>query len=446
MCQGLTATRRGGRRILAGSMLCGLLAIVGLGGGCDLDPPTPPTLDPGRADFTRLVAVGASLTAGMQSGALVEDFQALAFPALIAAQAGQPVGNDGFAYPAIGYPGLGAGDTPGSQAAIRGITALPSPCSPVIEPIDPTPGQPVNLAYQGIYANLGVPGASLAHLTLHPSLLTANPFVALVARPSAFDDRSLAGLAVQAQPTLLLVWPGMGDALVGVTAGDPDAMLSPFEFQSALSTLIDTLVTSDADIVMANLFDVTALPYVTTLPRVLVDPTTCEVVTVGGAPVALLGQTDGGTAGPLPAGTRVTLGARAHLAVGRGIPAAAGGTGEPLPDEVVLTPDEVEAVRERIEEYNTIIAGLANDRELPLVDLDRVIGDLLQNGTEVAGIELDATYVTGGLISLDGLHPTAVGQGLIADAFIATLNAHFGSNLAPIDLAALLAVPGWPAP
>lgn len=73
--------------------------------GCSLDEPgnTATKLSTGDADFTRYVALGNSLTAGYQSGALTAVHQQYSYPNFIAQQAGSAT----FEQPLLGYPGLG---------------------------------------------------------------------------------------------------------------------------------------------------------------------------------------------------------------------------------------------------------------------------------------------------------------------------------------------------
>ena len=76
---------------------------------------------------------------------------------------------------------------------------------------------------------------------------------------------------------------------------------------------------------------------------------------------------------PVPDGTLVTLPASALLAQGIGVPVALGGTGQPLPDGqfippatvvpgVLLYPDEVAGIEEFIADYNAIIADADRGR------------------------------------------------------------------------------------
>jgi len=63
--------------------------------------------------------------------------------------------------------------------------------------------------------------------------------------------------------------------------------------------------------------------------------------------------------------------------------------------------------------------GLLRRAESPGIELRRVI--------------YTTKFVTGGLISLDGIHPNDLGHALLCNEAIRAVNARFGSNLQPLD-------------
>jgi hypothetical protein len=353
-------------------------------------------------------------------------------------QAGHTVGNEGFSIPNIGYPGI---------APLLTVTGF-SGATPVIEPISTTPGMPLNTTFPGVYSNLGVPTAIVAQLSGDPTMVlpTQAPFFDIVARPSAFDSMSVAGLAVMAQPTFVVVWAGNVDAMGAVIAGTPAALTATGVFEAGVEALLDTLETTGADLVMANIPDFSDITFTRSIPPIVVDPATGQPVEIPGVgTVPLLGQTDSGTPGPLDPASRVTLAASDSLAAGVGIPAQLpGGTGRPLPDSMVLTPNEITQISSAVDDYNDILAAAALARQIPLVDMHAFFAALLDDGFEVAGIEVNGDMVTGGGMSLDGLHPSTIGYGLITNEFINVINGHYGATLQPVNMAALLNVSSLP--
>ena len=58
-------------------------------------------------------------------------------------------------------------------------------------------------------------------------------------------------------------------------------------------------------------------------------------------------------------------------------------------------------------------------------------------GTTYNGVKFTTTFVTGGLFSLDGVHPTAQGQAIVANEFLKVINDKFGSSYPLIDVSAI---------
>jgi len=364
--------------------------------------------DTGRADFSRFVALGDSLGAGFVSGGLVRGAQEDSVPALLALQAtGQQIEQ-----PLVSNPG------------IPGLLQLQS-LSPLVINAIPGNGQPINLSYQGLYQNLSVPGFNVGDAL---RTRTGNPLIDLILRGLGTQLE----LALAQQPTFAMVWLGNNDVLGAATAGRviEGVTLTPVgQFEADYRAVVGALKGAGADLVLATVPDVTAIPYVTTIPPVLVNPATNEPVTIGGNLVPLLGPN-----GPLSLNDRVLLPASAALAQGIGIPAAAGGTGQPLPDSLVLSAAEIDTIRTRLNAFNGIIRDVANSTDSALVDINAVLLQGAGAGFDFGGISFTSDFVTGGLISLDGVHPTPLGYAIATNAFIDAINQHYGANIAPVDL------------
>jgi hypothetical protein len=84
---------------------------------------------------------------------------------------------------------------------------------------------------------------------------------------------------------------------------------------------------------------------------------------------------------------------------------------------------------------NQSIRDIAGAAKVPVLDLNAFITDLLTNGRSYAGITLDGSFLTGGLVSYDGLHPTNIGYAYLANAWIDFLNSQKGTHLAPVAIA-----------
>lgn len=365
--------------------------------------------DTGSANFTTYVAIGDSLTAGFQSGSLYVGAQQSSYPALIYRQAtGRTTG---FEQPLVSEPGI-----PG-QLELRSLAPL------VIAPSS-AQGNPTNLNLPRPYNNLGVPGARL-----RDTLVTVS---------GGLHNLVLRGIgtalqqAVALNPTFVTIWIGNNDVLAAATSGVvvEGVTLTPVaQFETDFRTLVGALAVPNRGLAIATIPDVTSIPFVTTIARVVVNPATNQPVLVNGQPVPLIGPN-----GPLAAGDRVLLSASALLAQGIGIPAALGGAGTPLPDSAVLSAAETSTISARVQAFNTIIRAVANERQAALVDTNALLNAAAQGEIGVGGIVLTPTFLTGGIFSYDGVHPTNIGYAVVANAFIEAINARYNAEIPPVNL------------
>jgi lysophospholipase L1-like esterase len=372
----------------------------------------------GAQDFTTYLAVGDSLAAGYTSNSLIEAAQANSVPALLARQGSAP----DFQQPLIGDPG------------IPPILVLQSLIpSPVIVPKSATPGQPRNAGLARPYNNLAVPGATAADALLKT---TDN---------GGFHDLILRGRgsqvlqAVGSRPTFITLWIGNNDVLGAALRGravDGVTLTPTATFRQVYGAIVTALRATGAPVVAANLPDPTVIPFVTTIRPYLVNPATGQpVVDANGNRVPLLGPS-----GPLSPNAFVTLAASTLLAQGTGIPQAAGGNGQPLPDQVILDEAEVGIIRDHVVQNNQAIRDICGAASIPIVDVNSLLNEVATSGRVVGGVELTAAFLTGGIFSYDGVHPTPLGYALVANEWIRVINEELGGELEPVDLGPFLGV------
>lgn len=365
--------------------------------------------DTGSADFTRFVAIGDSLGAGFVSGGLVRGAQEDSVPALVARQAtGVQIEQ-----PLVSEPGI--------PPLLRLVSLSPLVVAPL-----PGQGQPLNLGLQRPYDNLSVPGFRIGDAL---RTVTGNPVIDIVLRGQGTQLQQ----ALALQPTFALVWLGNNDVLAAATSGRviEGVTLTPVaQFEADLTAIVGAFQAVGADVALANLPDVTSIPYVTTVPPVVVNPATNQpVLGPGGNTIPILGPN-----GPLGNGDRILLPASAKLAQGIGIPAAIGGTGQPLSDADVLSVAEVNTIQARVNAFNAIIAAVANQTGSALADINGLLRQLASTGVNIGGITFTENYVTGGAFSLDGVHPAPLGYAVAANEWIRAINATYGADIPPVDL------------
>jgi len=351
-------------------------------------------------DMSRYVALGDSLTHGVISGSIGELGQLASYPRqLHLATASGP-----FEQPLVSDPGIPA------RLTLKSLSPL------VISP-EPGMGSPLNLMAPA-YQNLGVSGAKVHDTLTNPGIGSAH---ALVLRGLGTAVQQ----AVAQSPTFVTLWIGNNDVLEAATSGiaiDGITLTPLAEFEADFRAVVDALAATGADMALANLTGVTAIPFVNTIAPVLVDPATQRPVLIGGFPVPLIGPD-----GPLDLGDKVLLTAGSLLARGDGIPVELGGNGNPLPDTVVLNAVELAAINERTDEINDVIATVAAEQGAALVDINAAFERLRTRGLNVGGA-LYTTELLGGLFSFDGVHASPFGYAVVTNEFIRAINRTFGDS------------------
>ena len=101
----------------------------------------------------------------------------------------------------------------------------------------------------------------------------------------------------------------------------------------------------------------------------------------------------------------------------------------PLEDKWVLTPQEQNAIAMATSAYNaTIVAVTDADPNVAVADLRAVLEQASVSGYPYDDFTMSTDLVFGGLVSLDGIHLTSRGYGLMATEFLVAIDAAFGSN------------------
>ena len=357
----------------------------------------------GSADLSRLVVIGDSLSAGYQNGSLHEAHQPHGYAALVAAQAGTDL-----ALPLIAAPG------------IPNIFSLVDPGPPPI--IVPEPGVSTGRLDPFTQTmNLAVPGHNVGDaLTKRPDAPIDSLTDLILGLPGLFGGiaRSQVEWAETLAPATMLVWIGNMDALTAAIVAD-SAFLTPVaEFEASYSELMTRLAVTGATLVVANIPDVTVIPFLTPAEQVA-----AEVATQTGIPPAIVQILLG--IGP---GDYVTPDAFG-LIPGILMNPASG----PLPGNVVLTAAEVTEIQSATADYNAIIAAQAATHGAALVDIHALTDHLKARGEVVGGRRLTTEFL-GGLFSLDGVHPTNTGYAVIANEFIQALNTKFAAAIPRVNV------------
>ncbi|GGG92287.1 outer membrane protein [Polaribacter pacificus] len=104
------------------------------------------------------------------------------------------------------------------------------------------------------------------------------------------------------------------------------------------------------------------------------------------------------------------------------------GVSVPLADKWVLTPQEQLSIKTATDAYNATIKAVATAKGLAMVDFEAILVEASTTGIKFDEYTMTTNLVMGGLISLDGIHLTARGYALMANKFLAAIDATYGSN------------------
>jgi GDSL-like Lipase/Acylhydrolase len=368
-----------------------------------------------NADFTKYIAVGNSLTAGVSNSGLYNESIKNSYPNLIAQQL-KLVGGGNFALPlfAVGQEnGTGYLKFKGYNGFIPNI--VQEITNTAIVSVQP----PKLSKFVGENQNLGIPSMKMADVDNKA-----------ISRSNIFFDRILADnappisylqLIEGSNPTFFSCWLGNNDVLTYATSGGVNPITDKALFTTNLKKMLDLLTKNGAKGVVANIGDVVTIPAITLLSsfRPLFTSTKFYIQTKNGVREGtikdfLLLPTNLNTLdinGVAAKGTKIT---------------------EPWADNEVLDIDEIAIVQKATNEFNGIIAAEAKNRNLALMDaysfLNKVKAGFSENGDTV-----DASFISGGVFSLDGAHLTAKGNAFAANEYIRAINSYYKTSIPLLD-------------
>ncbi len=382
---------------------------------------------------------------GEQSSSVFESAQMYSFGNIIAQQVGAT-----YAQATFSEPG-----TPGRLE----IASL----SPFSTYTNPGQGTPTNLTYPAPYNNLGIKGAFLYDVLNARSANTC--YTANFGVPNPLFDAVLRGfgtqleLAIVQQPTLITLWIGNNDILAFATRGGLFPPTDPTVFQTQYTQVLTALNSTGAQIIIGGIPNALLFPYFTT-----VGPGVGQAISGIPGAQGLVYQTTGAPGIAIATATDlinknvfITLsGSSAAGLIGdqtgkyytdNGIPVPPGVNTafpfgltpeNPFPNNLVLDPTEIAAYLALRDGYNQIISGLAASFNYSVINWDELFNSLAStNGLAVNGVNFSATYITGNFFSLDGIHPTSQGYGIIANEFIKAINNKYSASIPLVDVSTI---------
>lgn len=397
-------------------LLLGLLSIVGIA-ACDDAALVPPEEPAEGAMFQRYVALGASITAGFESGGINDSTQAHSWPALLADAMGTE-----FNQPLLARPGC------------------PPPYTDILEGTRVGGGDAETCALRSqpiptVLHNVAVPGAEVSDLLSNTGPDSeANALTQLI-----LGGRTQVEAAADAEPTFVSVFAGGNDILGVARAGSP-APATPVEDFSAeyqdLASRIEAMSPEGAVLVgVPNIFAVDLATGAVPFPFVSLGAAYAEAEGQPGWPTTFDVADNCAPQGEFPDGEPGEA-SLVPFSYGFGVLFAAALEGESvtldcLSDPEVLTTTEWQQAAATVAAYNAVIQQAADARGWAYADMTQVLVGLRDAGAIPPFPNLSAAPdLFGPFFSQDGIHLTAAGQAEFATAVAEAIDAAYGTTVA----------------
>lgn len=404
----------------------------------------------GDMNLSNYVAVGNSLTAGFADAALYRSGQVNSYPAMIA-QRFQMAGGGAFTQPLCGSEiGLGA-----SGNAKKILALLYDSCTMEVglSPVDAAPSGDLSVLIpvgsQGPFNNMGIPGAKSFHL-ITPNYASLNP---LYGRFSTSTDpaHTVMDDVKNQSPTFFTSWIGNNDVLGYALAGGegmvggtaPEDITAQLMFDGAITSVIADLLASASGGIIANIPNVTDIPFFNTIPyNPIVLTRQGQVDTLnfiyasnpnvnfqlGQNPLVI--ETDNlGQPRQMVAGELVLLSLPLSDIRCNNV-----GTAIPVPKEFVLDASELTEIKNATTNFNNSLKNIADMNDLAYADMNAFFKNFANNGFIFNGVDYTVDFIEGGAFSLDGIHATPRGYAIIANEFIRVMNDHYNASVPQIDI------------
>lgn len=413
-------------------------------------------------DFSKYMAIGNSITAGYQSGALYQEGQEVAYPVLVAKSAGAT----DFQIPTLSGEGTGGRlSWDGTFSASGSPNLIPIVAASASEVL----GRAVNIGLARPYNNMGIPGALLV-IPGTALLGNATDFFNVAINAGGTDavvgpggvggsrGNALFTLTLRSpssslwlsmksyQPKVVSLWLGNNDVLGYATSGgvNPGAPTDATVFQTKYQQVADSIsgLASQPKVVVGTVPDVTTIPYFTTVNVSLVGKIPSGKIYYShsnGSVDSIYVDAATYASGAIYNRGMITLVGASKLGNGSttftGLAKVA-----PLGNQYVLDPAEIVIAKTAVQQFNNSIKTIAAAKGWAIADVSTEFGKIALTGSagkQFQGKTVTVAFITGGLFSYDGVHPSTLGQGIIANFVIDALNSKYGSSIRNIDLNSL---------
>ncbi len=299
--------------------------------------------------------------------------------------------------------------------------------------------------------NLAVPGYALGDMTKKYSELKAVERLAqatdlvFAGYAAEYGDMSPVEYLLKKNPSAVAVMIGnndvLGAAIYANTALKTPADVFEQKYEDLVKTLADAENTNRA-VVVSTIPDVSSIPFLVSVQTMSPQPLSYSAINYGGTEKYQIQSTD-----------FITLsGVQKMQTSSQLIKCPGSSNSAPRCSGDILTSAEVAEISSHTKLLNDAIRKAAGKRNnVAVMNFDQLF-NRLRRGTLTAaptgksftllkqqpGIVVDGKRYTtaygGGLFSKDGIHPSKLGHGVLANEMIKTLNQNFSANIPLLDL------------
>ncbi|MGN7203053.1 SGNH/GDSL hydrolase family protein [Pedobacter sp. SAFR-022] len=411
-----------------------LLALVAAGAIASCKPSLQENIPSnGEVDFSRYIAVGNSLTAGYADGGLYLEGQQNSFPEILAKQFKAVGGGD------FNSPFFSEAQANGSgYLQFNGFGPTGSPImGNVTNNTAWTSAARTSLAkYDGTFNNYGVPEMKVALLESN-GYASNNVYFARILGSAGGNSKYMdfveAAMKDQ-KATFFSFWEGQNDILGFAYTGGSQPLTPVTQFETLYNRTVNRLIGDEGRKgVVGTIGDVLGVPYfnVVTLKALqgavaAVMPNATFYVRTGANTTVMADSTFKFT---LPLSSSGLIGVPDAQRRPYGLH-----PGNPITSNWVLDPEEQAQIKARTNEYNAIIKEIAALNKLAIVDIDDLMNQFA-TPKMVNGAAISTAYITGNIFSLDGIHPTPLGNAITANAFIKAINQQYKASVPIVNIA-----------
>jgi lysophospholipase L1-like esterase len=369
--------------------------------------------------FKSYVALGNSITAGYQSGGILDSTQRQSYAKLLAGQMGTQ-----YHYAALSAPGCPPPIANGLTGARLGGATAP-PCA-----------LRTSASVTDILNNVAVPGARVLDPT-SATTVASNALTTFI-----LGGKTQVQRALDANPTFATIWIGNNDVLEAGASGIlvPTAGVSPgivstqAQFQTSYDAMIQQLTDSEPNIkgVLIGVVQVAGIPLYSSGALIAATPAyQAQISAAAGKPVTIDPNCTGSASLVSVPQLIIQIRANTHPPLISCQPGSVPGT--LVGDLFVLDATEQATLGATITGYNNYIKSKADAIGFAYYDPNVLLAAQRANGAIPAfPVFTSATATFGPLVSLDGIHPAAAAHKLIANDLINVINAKYGTTLTPV--------------